>query len=239
MKVNVYPAVPALPAEQLAGFTPVAVDTLRATSTIVTAMQSGARAVVPMLEPEEALAAARALTAGTFVLGGERGGVKIPGFDLGNSPAEYTAAAVAGKLVLFTTTNGTRVIRRAQPLGPVYILSFLNVGAVAAALWRAGADVAVACAGTGDQFSLEDIACAGALVDGLAALTAQPDMNDLAWAARAIYQGHQEHLTELLQTARHGQKLMRLGLQADLALCARQDIIPVVPVCRDGQITLA
>lgn len=235
----VYPTVSAFPADgRLEGFAPVAVDVLRATSTITKALSSGAVAVIPVLEPEEALAAAQAHPEGTVVLGGERGGLRIPGFHLGNSPAEYTPASVEGKVVLFTTTNGTRAIRRAAPLGPVYILSFLNVGAVAADLRESGRDVAVACAGTRGELSLEDVACAGALVEALGGPDGSLELNDLAWTARELYRSYRDRLAELLHIARHGQTLVALGLQEDLVTCAQQDSLPLVPVYRDGQITL-
>lgn len=238
LKVYVYPYVSAFPTGGLDGCVPVAVDVLRATSTIARALASGATAIIPALEPEEARALAARYPPGSCVLGGERGGLRIAGFDLGNSPAEYTPAAVAGKRVLFTTSNGTRAIRRAGGLGPVYILSFLNVGTVAAALLAAGRDVAVACAGSGDEFSLEDTACAGALAEALAAAGAPLELNDLAWAARELYRAHRGGLLALLHTARHGQNLVRLGLGGDLAACARVDALPLLPVYRDGQISL-
>lgn len=234
-----YPTVAAFPAgESLRGFAPVAIDVLRATSTITKALSSGALAVIPALEPDEALAAAAAHTDGGCVLGGERGGLRIPGFHLGNSPAEYTPATVEGKVVLFTTTNGTRAIRRAAALGPVYILSFLNVAAVAAELKESGRDVAIACAGTHDEFSLEDVACAGALAEALGGPDGNVELNDLAWVARELYRAHRHKLAELLHNARHGTNLVALGLQEDLVACAQVDSLPLVPVYRDGQISL-
>src|SRR5262245_20772094 len=102
LHVRLLPAL--IPLDGLNGATAVAIDVLRATTTIVTALANEAREVIPCQEIEEARVAAASRPAGSTVLGGERGGLKIPGFDCGNSPAEYTAAAVGGKAVIFTTT---------------------------------------------------------------------------------------------------------------------------------------
>lgn len=211
----------------------VAIDVLRATSVITTALAEGASAVVPYLEPEEARRAA-AQTPGA-VLGGERGGIKIPGFDLGNSPAEYTRAAIGGRTVLFTTSNGTRAIHAGAALGPVCIASFLNLPAAAAAVRRQGDDVAIICAGTDGQQSLEDTACGGALVE---ALGPDAELDDTAVLARSLWREYRESLPELFRLSRHGQRLIALGLAADLARCARVGILDAAPVFRAGRIAL-
>src|SRR5262245_39532454 len=107
----------------LAGKTAVVIDVLRATTTIVQALATGAKEIVPLQEVDEARRLAEKLGEGA-ILGGERGGVLIPGFDLGNSPAEYTAAKVAGKTVVFTTTNGTRALQRCKMAERVLIGAF-------------------------------------------------------------------------------------------------------------------
>src|SRR5215218_3513126 len=100
--------------EELVGSTVVVVDLLRATSTICQALAAGATEVVPFLEVSQALEAAEKHGRRDIVLGGERGGKRIDGFDLGNSPAEYTPATVGGRRVFFTTTNGTRALDHAR-----------------------------------------------------------------------------------------------------------------------------
>lgn len=199
--VDVIPTLQALKPQDVAGRVAVVIDVLRATSTIVAALAAGAREIRPASSPAEArarlarLAAARGGRDG-LVLGGERLGLRIEGFDLGNSPLEYTAGAVGGKTVFFTTTNGTRTLRRAAgrraaaaggapsaspapgpdgavpvtgpgPAKAVYVAAFLNATAVAERLLATEDSVVMACAGTRGGFSLEDVLLAGFLVDRL------------------------------------------------------------------------
>ena len=133
--------------EALAGATLVVIDVLRATTVIPHALAVGAKAVIPCLEVEDAVQAAARLPAGQAVLGGERGGLKIDGFDLGNSPDEYTPQTVAGKTLVFTTTNGTRAMMHCRQAQRVLLGSFVNASAIVDAL-AADRDVRLLCAGT-------------------------------------------------------------------------------------------
>jgi 2-phosphosulfolactate phosphatase len=147
---------------ELAGATVVVIDVLRATTTITYALAAGAREVVPCLEIEDARQATRRFLSGEALLGGERGGVKIEGFDLGNSPEEYTSEVVKGRSVVFTTTNGTRAMMRCRKAKRVLIGSFVNLTAVQEAI-EAEDNVAILCAGTDGQITYEDVLAAGAI----------------------------------------------------------------------------
>src|SRR5262245_13937729 len=116
--------------DDLRGGMAVVIDVLRATSTIIHALAAGARSVVPCGEIEDARQMAIAAPRGTVLLGGERGGLRIPGFDLGNSPAEYAHGTVAGKTIVITTTNGTRALVRAKEARRVLIGALCNQSAV-------------------------------------------------------------------------------------------------------------
>jgi 2-phosphosulfolactate phosphatase len=151
--------------DELAGRTVVVVDVLRATTTIIHALAAGATEVVPCLEVDEAQRIA-AQHPGAAVLGGERGGSKIPGFDLGNSPTEYTPAAVADKAVIFTTTNGTRAMDRCRRARRVLLGAFVNLSAICREL-TAGRQIAIVCAGTDGRVTREDTLFAGAVVHEL------------------------------------------------------------------------
>lgn len=263
LRIWVYATPADLPADPPRVGAAVAIDVLRATSTIAQALWAGARAVMPYLEPEEARRAAAAATAtgssgkpdssGSAglpgspgagphlppLLAGERGGVQIPGFDLGNSPREMTPERVRGREIYVTTTNGTRAILRAAALGPVYLAALVNRAAVVDRLAALGADVAVVCAGGQGAFSLEDVVGAGALVDGLAARGIGVPGNDLALAAVALFRHWEGRLAELFRQTDHGRRLLELGLAADLDWCARLDVLPVAPCYREGRITAA
>lgn len=222
----------------MAGRAAVVIDVLRATTTITTALVNGADTVVPVLAPEEAFQVVQENPERQFILGGERKSVLIPGFHLSNSPLEYTPAKVGGRPILFTTTNGTRAIRRAASADVVYIASFMNAPAVAKELSRLGKPVAICCAGTYDQFSLEDTACAGAIIDFLAGPDQSVELNDLGLVARELYRRFDGRLTELLQLAEHGQNLARLGLREDLLFCAQLGTTTAIPRFTNEQVIL-
>ncbi|HWP35238.1 MAG TPA: 2-phosphosulfolactate phosphatase [Thermodesulfobacteriota bacterium] len=220
------PAVPA--SVRLAGGTAVVVDALRASATIVEALAAGATEVVPVAEVAEALA----LAGPGVVVGGERGAQRCDGFDLGNSPREYTPAAVAGRRVVLCTTNGTRAIEAAHRQGAATLLvaAFSNLKAVVGVAAAAGRDVTVVCAGREGEFSLEDAALAGGLVAGLAyRLGPAAERTDAALAAEALFRMHRADLVRLFASAAHGRALIDLGFGEDLAVCARLNTRTVVP----------
>jgi 2-phosphosulfolactate phosphatase len=226
-------------AADLAGSVVIVVDLLRASTTICQALASGAREVIPFLEVDDALAAVGNERDQT-VLGGERGGRKIPGFDLGNSPAEYTRDAVRGRRVLITTTNGTRALHHARLARRVLVGAFVNLSAVAASVENE-ARVHILCAGTGEGETREDILAAGAIVSRFSAGEANLwKMNDGAAAARDDWQhvctraeaaGRPlcEQLAMELRDTTGGRNLLGIGLDQDLVDCAQIDRLHVVP----------
>jgi 2-phosphosulfolactate phosphatase len=164
----------------------------------------------------------------------------IPGFDLGNSPLQFTPEAVDGKTILLTTTNGTAAILAVQGARDVVIASYVNFSAVLSMLkaaLRGGTDVAIVCAGQDRRFALEDAACAGLYVRHLTESQTSADINDAAQAAMLIDRKFGKSLKKLVQTAAHGIALTEAGFAADLAACVSVDSVPVVPVFQDRQIT--
>ena len=215
----------------LAGKTVVVIDVLRATTTIVHALAAGAREVVPCLEVDEARQVAARLGVAA-VLGGERGGVAIAGFDVGNSPAEYTRERVGGKTVVFTTTNGTRAMQRCKLAGRVLLGAFVNFSAVCREL--AGNDqVALVCAGTDGHVTREDTLLAGAIVDDLAR-SKKLQLNDQALLAADAWQTAVRLMTDrplglMLRESRGGRNLIDTGQENDIDLAAQMDRFDVVP----------
>jgi 2-phosphosulfolactate phosphatase len=211
----------------------VVIDLLRASSTICQALAAGATEVVPFLEVNDALAAAATAAAAgdraKIVLGGERDGRRIDGFDLGNSPAEYMPQTVAGRRVLLTTTNGTRALWHARLARRVLIGSFVNLSAVAASV-QDEPRVDILCAGTGGQQTREDILAAGAIVEKLCSRDeAAWNLNDAGAAARRDWQSRSDHLVTELRTTPGGRNLLAIGLDADLVDCAQIDKLNIVP----------
>jgi 2-phosphosulfolactate phosphatase len=216
----------------LAGVTAVVLDVVRASTTIVTALAGGARAVVPLGTPDEARALGRQEEPGRVLIGGERGGAPPPGFDCGNSPAEYTADRVRGRTVAFTTTNGTRALLALAGARRVAVAGFVNATAVAR--WAAAepGDVLLVCSGERGRFCLEDAVCAGLLVSRLA--SPGRVLTDAARAAWAIWDRYRDDLDAMLADAAWAQALVVQGRGPDLPLCVAVDVYEVVPVLRDG-----
>lgn len=194
------------------------VDVLRFSTTVVRAFELGARAVRPV---RDVAAAAALVQQGEAELAcGERGGVKPAGFHLGNSPFEYTAVAVAGRRLAFTTTNGTRALLACAEALPVLVGCFRNLASVAAVLAAGDTPVLVACGGTDGRFSLEDALAAGALCEQLSAVRAL-SLTDGAKAARSAWLDAAGDLTAALRSAEHGRTLASLGFGADVDFAAQ------------------
>ena len=215
------------------------IDVLRASTTIITALANGAARVRPVADVAEARTLAAALGPDTL-LGGERGGVRIDGFDLGNSPAEYARDRVAGRSIVITTTNGTAALAACRGAREILVGALVNRSAVAAAVRRlataAGvADVHLVCAGTDGEVTAEDVLAAGAILD--AALRDDPaaDTDGPARAAldafrRAVQTADpRAALVAEFRRAPGGANLVALGMEADLPACAALDAIAVVP----------
>jgi 2-phosphosulfolactate phosphatase len=228
--------------QDLAGSTVIVVDLLRATTTICCAIAAGASEVVPFRTIEETLAAAEKAGRDRVVLGGERSGGRIDGFDLGNSPSEYTPQAVGGRPVYITTTNGTRALHHARYARRVIVGTCLNLSAVVASI-KDEARVDVLCAGTNGVETDEDILAAGGLVhelcylDGAVAtesITEAAAMAGAKWSllkAKAQVAGRtlSEQLAISLRDTQGGRNLLGIGLDQDLVDCARIDRLSIVP----------
>jgi 2-phosphosulfolactate phosphatase len=238
--VNVHTLPQHVAATELAGSAVIVIDLLRASTTICQALASGAREVVPFLEVDDALAAAACNDRNDIVLGGERFGMRIQNFDLGNSPAEYTAEVVRGRRVFITTTNGTRALHHAREGRRVLIGAFVNLSAVAASV-MSEAKVDIVCAGTGGDETREDILAAGAIVSRLVESTpahwitnnvgdaAQREWQTICAAAVAAGRPLCDQLALELRDTIGGRNLLAIGLEQDLADCAQLDQLGVVP----------
>jgi 2-phosphosulfolactate phosphatase len=225
----------------LAGSTVIVIDMLRASSTICYALASGAKCVVPLLEVDETLEMAKQLGREFVVLGGERLGNIIDDFDLGNSPSEYTPQRVKGKMMLFTTTNGTRALAHAREATHVLVGCVVNRAAIAQAV-RFEQQVDILCAGTDGAITGEDLLAAGAIIDRLLADSPADTwkLNAAAVAAHIQWQGVVEladmasrsvadELAVALRDTAGGKNVIERGQQSDLVTCSQLDALPVVP----------
>lgn len=215
----------------------VVIDVLRASSTIAAAWESGVERIIPVATVEDAKKLLPTLDRKSALLGGEREGRKIDGFDLGNSPLEYTPEAVAGKTIILATSNGTAAIAGSAQAKEIVIASFLNLSASVAYLVSARPKgVVVLCAGNMGQLAVEDFVCGGLFVDRMDRATrARLSLNDGALAARALA-ATMTDMGDVVRNCSHGRKLAELGFAADLEFCGCLDRCSAVPVAVDGRI---
>jgi 2-phosphosulfolactate phosphatase len=238
--------LPALKQRDLGDTACVVFDVLRATSSFVTALHHGAKAVVPVSEIPEALAWRQKLP--DVLLGGERDGVRIRAaqtgdvdFDLGNSPREYTPEKVRGKTIVSTTTNGTRALRAGAGAKTVVAASFLNLSATAGFLRQLSpAHAVLVCAGTRENTALEDVLAAGALCEMLEVGSSRRDdrtaqravpawFSDSAEIARRTYVQAKADLTAAIATSENARRLLAIpDLRDDVSFCLQHDLFPLV-----------
>ncbi len=230
----------ALTPSDVSGRVVAVIDVLRASTSIATALDNGAKAVIPLESSEEVVNRSKALERTDVRLAGERRMLAIPGFDLGNSPREFTRAAVEGKTILMTTTNGTPAITNTQGARDVVIASYVNYTAVLTMLrtaLRGGTDITLVAAGRERQFALEDAGCAGRFVTNVSKRLTGVKLNDAAQACALIDKRYGEQVLKLFEASEHGRALRDAGFGDDLAACAAIDAHPVIPLYQDRQIT--
>lgn len=214
----------------------IAVDVLRASSTIVTLLERGCRQVLLAKSVAEGRRLARG---GGYLLAGERNGLPPADFDLGNSPAELQGMNLAGRTVVLTTSNGTAAMQGVASARAVLIGCFVNAGACCAAALElacdAGADLTVVCAGRQRRFALDDAACAGYLVSRIAEPEgSEGSLTDAARCALRLWQSYGDPMPAFRDSAT-GRRVLEIGHEEDLVLCARMNATEVVPRLVAGQ----
>jgi 2-phosphosulfolactate phosphatase len=231
VRLDVFLAPSELTPAALDGRIVAVIDVLRATTTIAAALHAGARTVIPFLETEDAVRTARQFERGEVKLAGERHMVAIAGFDLGNSPLEFTPASVGQQTVLLTTTNGTRALFAADDAKSVFVASYANFSVTRERLQLAldtGHAVSIVCAASEGTTSLEDAACAGRFVQELRHANAAMTVNDAALICALLASKYDGDIPALFREAEHGRALHDAGFAADLDVCATVDCFPVL-----------
>ncbi len=233
MKIDVIPCYGRQTDNQLYNTTVIVIDVLRATSAIISALNGGAVKVVPALDAGDAVALAGRLGARECVLGGERGGVKISGFDLGNSPSEYLGRAVRNKTVIISTTNGTGAIHSVRSADTVFLGAMINRTAVAKLAAAQMNDILIVCAGTDGQPSADDLTTAGAIIAAIRQFADLIELTDISMLCEKLFCDWSGGTFDLSKTF-HYSRLVRLGFEEDVRFCLTPDTTDTVPVYRDG-----
>ena len=206
----------------------VVIDVLRATSCMVAGLGSGVKSITPVATVEEC----EALGKRGFIMAGERGGQKLPQFDIGNSPFDYMLPEYKGQFIAATTTNGTRAIELSKSAPEVIVGAFLNFSAVVKHLEDQQRDVLLFCAGWKGRYNLEDSLFAGAVCEKL---KEQANFDsDAAMAALYLYQSMAHDLTYYIKQSNHAARLSKFGIMKDIAFCAKLDEFDIVPKLVDG-----
>lgn len=214
----------------LRGKTVVVVDVLRASTSIAHALQNGAKEVIPVTTVERAVKISGNLFGDYVLRGGERNGKLIEGFNLGNSPYEYSEEKVKGKAIIFSTTNGSHAIDKARYAREMVICGFMNISTVVRFLKELKHDFCVVCAGNNGTFSIEDAVCAGMLLQKLSIEKGLDlTLSDAALAATVLYKNLGKSIPKMIKNSEQGQFLASIGFADDLKVCSEVDTIAVLP----------
>lgn len=217
----------------------VMIDVLRASTVICTALAGGAKSVIPFADTEGAVAARNRPDLSGALLCGERDGRRIEGFDLGNSPAEFTEERVSGRDLVFASTNGSVVLTQAPTGATVLVCGLINLTVAAERLVSLDQPILIACAGKLGSLALEDAAAAGALIARLWEVDPGLELiNDGAQTAQAVWDRYKSDPAMALWQSRHGVYLIEIGFGADLSVCAAVDSVPIVPEMQNGRLIL-
>lgn len=216
----------------------IAIDVLRATSTIAAALNAGAEAVQAFSDLDQLQTVSETWPADRRLRAGERGGKQVEGFDFGNSPLEVTPERFRDRRLFISTTNGTRSLHRIQQAKTVLAAALVNRQSVVDFLVQEQPEtVWIVGSGWEGSYALEDSVCAGAIATPL---QNQIEIgNDEMLAAIALYQQWQHDLHGLLCQASHGQRLLRLNCTADLQYCSSLDSLKVLPKQQEPGVLVA
>ncbi len=237
MKLFVYHTPEITPTDQLPDCA-VVIDVLRATTTIATALDAGAEAVQVFSNIEELMRQSKSWSPAKRLRAGERGGEKVEGFDLDNSPLACTPQVVQDKRLFLTTTNGTRALQRVAKSPQVITAAQINrLAAVNYILETQPETVWMVGSGWQGDYSVEDTACAGAIAQSILQQsdTSLTDLfgNDEVIGAIALYEQWKDNLLNVFRQCSHGQRLLRLDGDADLKYCSQTDILNTLPIQKE------
>lgn len=236
--LDVFYSIHSFHEDELRNKTVVIIDVLRASSSIVTALKNGAKAIIPVSDMGEASKIAQNVDSENYLLCGEKDGIKIDGYDLGNSPLEFTKELVGGKNLIFNTTNGTKAIKKAVGSQNIYVAAFLNVTAIVEVLKTQKKDIVLLCAGWKGRLAFEDMLLAGNIIHLLGDGNLADDSRDGAKVAFNLFDRYGEDIPAVVHQTNHAMRLKELAGSDDIDYCCQVDITNILPRLKEGMITL-
>lgn len=214
----------------------IVIDVLRATSTIVTALMNGAKEIIPVNSVEFAMKASTSMFGGQTLLAGERNTKKIDGFNLGNSPLEFTSENINGKAIILFTTNGSKAVVKAKYSKNLWIASFLNLSSISNHLIELNEDVEILCSGRNQVFSLEDTICAGKIILEMQNIKEDIELTDSSKAATTLAKSLGKNIKKMLMESEHGKILIENGFVDDIDYCAKLNLTDIIPFYNNNSI---
>ena len=209
----------------------IVIDVLRASTTIATALQNGAKEIMPVGTIENAVKISGSLFGGVTLRAGERNSKIIEGFNLGNSPKEFTEEVVKGKSIIFFTTNGTTAIGKGKHAKNLVVAGFVNLSKVVEFFIKLQEDVVILCAANENVFCVEDAVCAGRIINKMAdSAGIELVLDDAGVACAMLDKSFGKSLLKMLKSTEHGKYLTEIGFADDLKICAALDSVEVIPM---------
>lgn len=210
----------------------VVIDVLRATSAICSAFNNGVASIIPVATIEEA----KAYKEKGFLVGAERKGKIVAGFDFGNSPFSYMNENLKGKDIVLSTTNGTKAIDLAKGAETVVIGALTNLDALCYWLEKQNKNILCLCSGWENKFNLEDTICAGAISEFLINTGKFTSDEDSSIAAKYLYLSAKDNYLGYLKSSSHRRRLKHLNLNEDIKYCLTPNTSKVIPIYKDGKL---
>ena len=210
----------------------VVIDVLRATSAICAAFENGINSIIPVATIEEA----KNYQNKGFLVGAERKGQIVDGFDFGNSPYSYMKEELSGKDVVLSTTNGTKALSLAADAPTVVVGSLNNLDALCEWLAQQNKDVLCLCSGWQDRYNIEDTICAGAIVDSLLKSGKFKSEHDSSIGAKYLYLSAWDNPFGFLKSSSHRRRLKKLNLNEDIKYCLTPNLTKVIPIMKNGKL---
>ncbi len=236
-EMDVFSSAYSFQEEDIRDKTVVMIDVLRASSTMVTALHNGAKGIIAVGDMDDASKISHNLDSLSFLLCGEKDGVKIEGYDLGNSPMEHTAEVVEDKTIILNTTNGTKAIKRSGLAKRIIIGSFVNLDTIINHLEQLDREIVLVCAGWRGRLSLEDLLCAGNIIYELCDGQLPNNTKDGAKVAFGLYEKFGDDIENTIKTSNYAVRLKDIVSDDDLSYCCQKSIMQVLPVLNQGIIT--